>query len=330
MKRFFLLLSILLCLYSAPIYAKTYMLDKSELTDASFSSENISTAKKLRSDIYSCNKPYYIYREKSEKVLNRNISALCTLYTFCDSTFITFSDQKDYYIAKINIAKYKKAEKNAKTYQNEINRIINLTKDLPDKEKIAALNDYIVNNYEYDYTLRNNKSLYEKMDSGILLHILKTHKTICIGFANLNSLFYSYFSIPNDVICTENHALNKVIIDNKTYYVDTTWNLSNKDHTKYLLMTEEEASSIYDFTYIENDRSVKIMQTVKVKYDLNGGRQNSLNKTIYRYDRPEKLYTPTKKGYHFLGWFYQNRQIRSTKNITKNIKLTARWTKCSF
>ena len=39
----------------------------------------------------------------------------------------------------------------------------------------------------------------------------------------------------------------------------------------------------------------------------------------------ESPYTPTKEGYEFLGWYYQNKEFNFNKEIKEDMTLTAKW-----
>ena len=39
----------------------------------------------------------------------------------------------------------------------------------------------------------------------------------------------------------------------------------------------------------------------------------------------ESLYTPTKEGYEFLGWYYKNKEFNFNKEVKEDMTLTAKW-----
>ena len=72
----------------------------------------------------------------------------------------------------------------------------------------------------------------------------------------------------------------------------------------------------------------------KITYKLNGGKQNSKNKKTF-YKQTVKLYSPTRKGYTFGGWYkdkkFKTKVTSISKNTAKNVTLYAKWikvTKC--
>ena len=72
----------------------------------------------------------------------------------------------------------------------------------------------------------------------------------------------------------------------------------------------------------------------KITYKLNGCKQNSKNKKTF-YKQTVKLYSPTRKGYTFGGWYkdkkFKTKVTSISKNTAKNVTLYAKWikvTKC--
>ncbi|HCT92069.1 MAG TPA: hypothetical protein DF613_11940 [Lachnospiraceae bacterium] len=66
-----------------------------------------------------------------------------------------------------------------------------------------------------------------------------------------------------------------------------------------------------------------------IKYNLNGGKNNSKNKSYYYSSNGRTLYTPTRSGYAFGGW-YTNRKLTAkitkiAKGKTTNYTLYAKW-----
>ncbi len=72
-----------------------------------------------------------------------------------------------------------------------------------------------------------------------------------------------------------------------------------------------------------------------ITYELNGGSNNSKNKTSYYVTTSKfKLNNPTKKGYRFLGWYtsskYKTKVTYVNKGTTGNKKYYARWTPIKY
>ena len=326
MRRFAFILLIIILIMIHPVYANSFMIND-QIQTKNFTSKNIEEARDLKNQLNKYKKSYYKYYQKSSLQLEKNISAFTSLYTFCDDSYITFGEDNKGLYVQINLKKYKRSLLNAKKDYYIIHSIINSISDnLSDKEKITALNYYFCKNYSYDYDTMENRN-------NISIHkTLKQHKGICAEFAELNQIFYNYWNIENYIIENNvlDHELNKVVIDGKEYYIDTTWNLNHSDrYDKYLLLTKEEMQNIYP--EIHNNKKLPAVweqvETIIIKYDLCGGIQNSKNHFIYRKDKKEQLYKPTKSGYIFKGWFLGNKKITNTKQLSQNTKLKAKWRK---
>ena len=82
------------------------------------------------------------------------------------------------------------------------------------------------------------------------------------------------------------------------------------------------------------EKTVTFQILNKITYRLNGGKQNSKNKTTF-YRQTVKLYSPTRKGYTFGGWYkdkkFKKKMTSISKNTVKNVTIYAKWikvTKC--
>lgn len=69
----------------------------------------------------------------------------------------------------------------------------------------------------------------------------------------------------------------------------------------------------------------------KISYNLNGGTNHINNKSTYDETIPYKLYSPTKKGYMFAGWYSDKNLTKRIKTIsatqTKKVNVYAKWKK---
>lgn len=75
---------------------------------------------------------------------------------------------------------------------------------------------------------------------------------------------------------------------------------------------------------------VWIANGYNIEYDLNDNnstfKASNPNPDKYYHDEVLELLPPLRNGYVFEGWFYNNEIITSTEGLSKNIKLTAKWT----
>ena len=68
------------------------------------------------------------------------------------------------------------------------------------------------------------------------------------------------------------------------------------------------------------------INTYTINYNLGGGVNNSNNPTSYVYKKNKSLKKPTRNGYTFSGWYYNNKKVsRVNGNWATNITLVAKW-----
>ena len=91
--------------------------------------------------------------------------------------------------------------------------------DGDDYTKLRKINRHIIDTYDYDYGY-TNRTAY----SGY-----RTGKMVCIGFAEMVKLLCDKNGIPCYIVNSSNHAWNVVIIKNKWYNIDTTWNNTSRN-----------------------------------------------------------------------------------------------------
>lgn len=108
-----------------------------------------------------------------------------------------------------------------------------VTRSMTQKQAAQAIHDYIVANFDYDYTY-NNHSVYSMITTG---------KGVCQAYTNLYKAMCRYVgidcvavygtanssSVPGGV---GSHSWNRLCIDGVYYYVDVTWDdcLSNDSY----------------------------------------------------------------------------------------------------
>jgi len=129
-------------------------------------------------------------------------------------------------------------------------------KDYDDLDKALFVNDYFVNNYEYDYS-------YEKK-SDTILGLFLDGKAVCSGFSYFAKLVFDYLNIyslivegkaknPNNNQLTEAHAWNIIKIGNNYFHLDLTWNICISDENiryDYFMLCDNEIKKDHIITGI--------------------------------------------------------------------------------
>ena len=141
---------------------------------------------------------------------------------------------------------------------NEINEIIdeviakNITNDMPIREKIRVIHDYIINNTEYD-ELKNkniNDTTYKSQTAyGALVQGYAT----CNGYSDAMAIFLDKLNVINYKISNDSHIWNLVYINGVWTHLDTTWDdpISefNENRDTYFLISYDDLSKLNDKTH---------------------------------------------------------------------------------
>ncbi len=126
---------------------------------------------------------------------------------------------------------------------------------MSDTQKVNAINTYIIDNAKYNYDALEVKDSFlaeaKYADAWTAYGILIDGTAVCGGYsyafkaladeAGLESVYVTGY-LDN----TNRHAWNKVRVDGTWRIVDTTWNDSEGERNKYLLITDEKAESQRD------------------------------------------------------------------------------------
>ena len=155
-----------------------------------------------------------------------------------------------------------------KAYSNDdiaaINEIVDkvikekLNNNMPTREKIKIIHDYIIDNAEYDklkYENKNDTTYKSNTAYGVLVQGYGT----CNGYADAMAIFLDKLNIINYKISNSEHIWNLVYLDGKWYHLDLTWDdpISdvNINRDTYFLITTSELEELNDGTH-KFDKSI--------------------------------------------------------------------------
>lgn len=155
-----------------------------------------------------------------------------------------------------------------KAYSNDditaINEIVDkvikekLNNNMPTREKIKIIHDYIIDNAEYDklkYENKNDTTYKSNTAYGVLVQGYGT----CNGYADAMAIFLDKLNIINYKISNSEHIWNLVYLDGKWYHLDLTWDdpISdvNINRDTYFLITTPELEELNDSTH-KFDKSI--------------------------------------------------------------------------
>lgn len=145
------------------------------------------------------------------------------------------------------------------TINNKLDTILNsIIKDnMPIKDKLLAVHDYIINNTKYDTEKNNNGT--SKYRSNTAYGALIDGYATCNGYADAYALALDRLGIKNYKVSSNTHIWNAVYYDNEWLHIDLTWDDpvstdgNNYLYHKYFLVNTEqmkkEDGTLQDHTF---------------------------------------------------------------------------------
>ena len=142
-----------------------------------------------------------------------------------------------------------------KKMDEEVKRVVAsvVKPGMSDREKVKALNDYVVDRTVYNYTayqrIDDPSSVRQFRNSWTPSGVLFDKSAVCGGYAEAFKVLADAAGLESvyvtGTVNGNGHAWNKVKVDGKWRIVDTTWNdTGEKSNDKWLLITEEEADKL--------------------------------------------------------------------------------------
>lgn len=214
--------------------------------------------------------------------------------------------------SNVNIT-YRTTDAQEKYINNELTKVINsiITPNMSDVDKVKAINQYLVDRFEYDYSLQSNNA-YLALTEG---------KGTCQGYIMTAYKMFNLAGIENRIVTGTldgvAHGWNSVNINGQWYNIDITNNDSTKDINKFLLKSDDylskegfvwdskeypKCSSDYDFS---SEQSANISGWYKK--DDSWYFKNSSGKDVTGWNHiNEKWYYLGTDGKMETGWFKDN------------------------
>lgn len=159
-----------------------------------------------------------------------------------DCSYANDSNYIDYFLITYN----KKALDNVDAINEVIEDISTAANDYEkDYDKVKFVYDYILDNYDYDFNLKNH-SVYE---------LISTGKGVCSAYAMLFNEVMKQLDIPADIAYNKNHAWNNVLIDNEWYNIDCSApDMTNIEAFRYSTFLKSDKYFVYNGTKIINSK----------------------------------------------------------------------------
>ena len=124
--------------------------------------------------------------------------------------------------------------------------------EMPVKEKIKIIHDYIIDNTEYDklkYENKNDTTYKSNTAYGVLVEGYGT----CNGYADAMAIFLNEMNVINYKISNNEHIWNLVYLDGEWYHLDLTWDDpisdTNINRDTYFLISTKILEEINDGTH---------------------------------------------------------------------------------
>lgn len=139
------------------------------------------------------------------------------------------------------------------------NVILNMDPDLDDEQKVLWINQYIIENYEYDDEDRNWD----------LADMLETGKGVCSGYTQMFTVLARKAGLEVSFAQSNalNHVWNVVKVDGEWYNVDVTWNDSSGQDHMYLLLSDAEMQRRHELLGDNGTVSMQIYACSTSRYD---------------------------------------------------------------
>lgn len=121
---------------------------------------------------------------------------------------------------------------------------------------------------------------------------------------------------------TYNYEDETITLNNPTKVGYTFIGWTGENYDTPTLEVTIPSHSINNRTYVANWKA----NEYKVTFDVNGGNELETTEYTYTYDSEYTLPTPTRDGYIFIGWYYNDTLVTSGKwSITSDCTLTAHY-----
>ena len=126
-----------------------------------------------------------------------------------------------------------------------------INNNMTDTQKIRVIHDYIIDNSKYDKN-RSDNNVFD-YQSNTAYGVLLEGYGICSGYTDSMMLFLEKLGIESYKVSSENHVWNKVLLNNKWYNLDLTWDDP--------INSDGSDSILHDFFLISDEDMLKLDKT---------------------------------------------------------------------
>ena len=217
---------------------------------------------------------------------------LCTLFTLAD---VTINDSTVTMLVYSPIAtdQMKSVTSTYASVLNEIMKVVINNPTMSVTDKLLYLHDEIVAITEYS-TGRSGTYALDHTPVAALIYNLSVCQSYSAAFNHLIRMA----GITGYVIDSDTHAWNAVLIDNKWYYIDTTW-----DDTRSIGQGKDYIKHNYFLIGSSADNSFNVAHSMTSEYLMHFPTMSSSLGTAYDNYFPKKSNITSQMGY-LNGYFY--------------------------
>ena len=221
---------------------------------------------------------------------------LCTLFTLAD---VTINDSTVTLLVYSPIAtdQMKSVTSTYASILNEIMKVVVNNPTMSVTDKLLYLHDEIVAITEYS-TGRSGTYALDHTPVASLIYNLAVCQSYSAAFNHLIRMA----GITGYVIDSDSHAWNAVLIDNKWYYIDTTW-----DDTRSIGQAKDYVRHSYILVGSSADNSFNVAHSMTSEYLLHFPTMSSSLGTAYDSYFPKSNNITSQMGY-LNGYFYYAEQ----------------------
>lgn len=212
---------------------------------------------------------------------------------------------------------------NENAFNNAVSRALEVVEPwMTDAEKAIALHDYIAMSTKYNYTVGNHGSV--KMPDNIYTAygVFVNQDAVCQGYALAYKLLLDKCGIKSGVVTSDGakHAWNYIILDDKCYYVDVTWDdpFNGKDVVGFVMHNHLFLS--YEAMYDEHPFNDWIVTKEGVGYTELPDTDNAYDNYFWKdAEGSPFVWSDSNNGdIYYIGGQYRNMQYLKKGNVRNN------------
>lgn len=297
------------------------------------SSKVVTKAEEVYQDILTTSKSKIVVSSKKDGLTPKEVRAVAAII---DHKFYTYVYGLEYseessigsYEITINVSKARKLLQKNKKLEDTMNRALfqemGINSNTTEYDACVKINEWFCKNIKYDYSATSVMYFED---------VLLKKKGICATFADTMKIMCNRLGIECNCVVNVSmgHAWNKVIVDNRPYYTDLTWDLCGYEDT-YSMLSLQEMNKTHKVPDWTDSFRIKIPRYYKVVYNTN---KSVSNKNVSHYVEGDSvaLTNPRRKGYTFLGWYtsrdYKKRvyNLNQVSPYNNTITLYPKWSK---